>query len=301
MEVCFHCQRVTQELTLWSVGRIGYQEEPSTNLRSVGLLSITPPIPSHIHGEIEHGATDMMAAPEPRTPLRPEHGSPDHPASAYHEDVDMWAVHPTVSPHFFICCTSTRHLSQRSMTSAVQSYPTNENNPSGMLPTRYTTTHNSAGIFDYSLHTQTVRTFVWHINIVNPALTKISQEYGSRVHPSPTGTFLIWPQVNLPLHCSPTKVLMKCIIALSSIVHRHGCTDYPIRSHERGRQRTGVTTNPPTANFTQPSPSRDLQTHPTMCGFWGFRCHQVRRQRGGRDPSLRCVRRQLCRLGGAGR
>jgi len=83
MEVRFHCQRVTQELTLWSVGAIGYQVEPLADPRSVGSLSVTPPIPSYKHGETEHRATDRMAPLEPLSPLHQEYRSPDHPASAY--------------------------------------------------------------------------------------------------------------------------------------------------------------------------------------------------------------------------
>jgi len=133
MEVRFHYQWVTQELTLWSVGTIGYQpeDEPKEKkgrgirlvreikrqkLERIGeavpdvsdgaveleishLLpprpgTITSTVPSYKHGRTEPGA--RMAPRKHRLPFSPGYRSPDHPAKANHEDVDRQVLYTTV-------------------------------------------------------------------------------------------------------------------------------------------------------------------------------------------------------------
>ena len=81
---------------------------------------------------------------------------------------------------------------------------------------------------------------------------------------------------SLPLHYPTTQVLTDLITAQLSVVLRQGYTDHPVWSYKRGERQGGATTSPSTTNFTQPDPSRDLQTRSRPRKVSGAQGHQVR-------------------------
>jgi hypothetical protein len=59
-------------LTVWLVGEIVRETDPSANTSSYDPLRMTQPTSSSTPSEAEHNATNEMALPEPQPPSRPE-------------------------------------------------------------------------------------------------------------------------------------------------------------------------------------------------------------------------------------
>ena len=106
MEVCFCRRQVAQELTLWLVGTIECQADPSSNTWSNYPLGIISPTPMSIPGGTEREATNGMAFPEPQPPSRLEYSAQYFPGCTQEATADADDSVPESVPRSYDSCVT---------------------------------------------------------------------------------------------------------------------------------------------------------------------------------------------------